>query len=80
MSRNQQTMNGMYAINGPYLLSPDWSAAVYRLTLATPPLVSYFLLFSCKRIISYKSGFLSSGNEMIKPRLLVAEEHFDYVL
>jgi len=42
LSRNQQTMNGIYAINGPYLLSPDWSAAIYRLTLVTPPLVSYF--------------------------------------
>jgi len=42
MSRSQQTMNGMYAISGPYLLSPDWSAAIYRLALATPPLVSYF--------------------------------------
>lgn len=40
MSRSQQTMNGAYAINGPYLLSPDWSAAIFRLALATPPLVS----------------------------------------
>lgn len=40
MSRSQQTMNGAYAISGPYLLSPDWSAAIFRLTLATPPLVS----------------------------------------
>ncbi|KAG0598394.1 hypothetical protein M758_12G069200 [Ceratodon purpureus] len=39
MSRSRQTMNGMYAISGPYLLSPDWSAAVCRLALATPPLV-----------------------------------------
>lgn len=39
LSRNQQTVNGVYAINGPYLLSPDWSAAIYRLTLVTPPLV-----------------------------------------
>lgn len=39
MSRSQQTMNGMYAISGPYLLSPDWAAAVIRLTLATPALV-----------------------------------------
>lgn len=53
MSRSQQTMNGMYAINGPYLLSPDWSAAICRLTLATPPLVSYFYSLLASRLSVY---------------------------
>ena len=61
MSRSQQTLNGMYAINGPYLLSPDWSAAVYRLTLATPPLVSYFLQLSNKEIIIFVIHFFTEN-------------------
>lgn len=76
MSRSQQTMNGMYAISGPYLLSPDWAAAVIRLTLATPALVSYFLQSACNTIL-YFLNFWFLESEIITTSLACFEQwHF----